>query len=89
MAETFELADGAVANALGGAGAQRVGSLLAVGFASREHVPAGPEDLVGDSDGGLFVATAASELAVALGEVALASTGGGAGTLGQRLAQPL
>src|SRR5919202_1983218 len=59
MAETSELADSAVADALGGAGAQRLGPLLAVGLAGREHVPAGPEDLVGDGDAGLLVATAA------------------------------
>jgi hypothetical protein len=59
MAETFELADSAVADALGGACAQRLGPLLAVSLAGREHVSAGPEDLVGDGDGGLLVVTAA------------------------------
>jgi hypothetical protein len=62
--------------------------VLAVGLPGREHVPASGEDVVGDGDGGLLVATAVGDLAVALGEVALVGAGGGAGALGQRLAQP-
>src|SRR3954453_11149559 len=83
--EALELANGASAGALGAVGAQRVGSLLTVGLAGGEHVPASAEDVVGDSDGGLLLATAAGDLAVALGEVALAGAGGGAGALAQRL----
>src|SRR6266498_3934911 len=89
VAERFELVDepaGAVLNRV--AAGEPVGAEFAEGDALADDVVVGDEDVVAGGADRFCVAAAAADLPVVGGEVGVLAAGGGAGGLGQRLAQP-
>src|SRR6266545_4024565 len=89
VAERFELAHepaGAVLDRV--AAGEPVGAELAEGDALADDVVVGDEDVVAGGADRFRVAAAAADLPVVGGEVGVLAAGGGAGGLGQRLAQP-
>src|SRR5213592_880069 len=89
VAECFELADepvGAVLDRV--AAGEPVGAEFAEGDAVGDDVVVRDEDVVAGGADRFRVAAAAADLPVVGGEVGVLAAGGGAGGLGQRLAQP-